>query len=66
MQIDSKGSCNIYYIENGICKTGILENPDLYSKPIGSSVTLVSVKVIESIADESGGVLVRPGTLILT
>lgn len=59
------GSCNIYYLDNlGLCKVGVLDNPLMYSKPIGSSESLVEVKVLASEKPSTVGTRVKPGKAI--
>ncbi len=55
------GSCNIYYLDNGLCKVGVLDNPLMYSKSVGSSESLVEVKVLASEKPSSVGTRVKPG-----
>jgi hypothetical protein len=61
-RIVTAGSCNIYFVENGICKAGILDSPDKYSQLMGSSPTLVSVKIVDSTVVASSGEKVKPGS----
>ena len=62
MRIVTADSCNIYFVENGICRDGILDSPDKYSKMMGSSPTLVPVKIVDSMIVGSSGEKVKPGT----
>jgi hypothetical protein len=63
MQIISKDSCNIYYVENGICRAGILDHADKYSQGIGTSSTLVPVKIVDSTAVGTPGEKVKPSNI---
>jgi len=58
------GSCNIYYLDNGLCKVGVLDNPLMYSKTVGSSESLVEVRVLASAKPSSVGTRVKPGITI--
>ena len=61
LRVAVEDSCNIYYVENGICKAGALDYSMTYSKPEGSSSTLVQVQVLNSVKISSLGTLVKPG-----
>jgi hypothetical protein len=50
MRVATENSCNIYYLESGICKAGMLDNPLKYTKPAASSSNLVAVRVLVSIS----------------
>ena len=65
MRILTKDSCNIYFVENGICRVGILDNPDKYAQAEESSSTLVPVKVVDSTAVDNPGEKVKPGDIFL-
>jgi hypothetical protein len=54
-------SCNIYFVENGICRAGVLDNYMTYSKPEGSSSSLVQVQVLNSVKTRSLGTRIKPG-----
>jgi hypothetical protein len=54
-------SCNIYYVENGICRASTLDNFVIYSQLEGSSSTLVQVQVLNSVKTGYLGTLVKPG-----
>ncbi len=64
MNVIAADSCNINYVENSFCTAGILDHPYSYSKPNGSSLTLVPVKIIESMVAQSAGFLVKPGNMV--
>jgi hypothetical protein len=52
LQIASPDSCNIYYVENGICRTGILDNARNLSKPIDSSPGINVIRLFKSVIYE--------------
>jgi hypothetical protein len=64
MRILTADSCNIYFVENGICRAGILDSPDKFSRAMGSSSTLVPVKIVDSMAVQGSGDRVKPCTFI--
>jgi hypothetical protein len=64
MNVITTATCNIYYVENITCKAGILKNPDKYFQVMGSSLTLVPVKVVDSTVTETAGHQVIPGNCI--
>ncbi len=67
MRVATENSCNIYYVLNEICKAGVLENHLNYSKPEGSSKTLIPVRVLSSADVVATGDKVKPGNgLIFT
>jgi hypothetical protein len=61
LRVATPASCNIYYVVNGICKTGVLDNPLMYAKPAGSSASLLQVMVLQGVKSGSLGSLVKPG-----
>jgi hypothetical protein len=61
LRVGVEDSCNIYYVENGICKAGVLDNSMSYSKLVGSLTTLVQVQVLKSAKTGSLGTNVKPG-----
>jgi hypothetical protein len=61
LRVANKNSCNIYYVKDGNCNAGILDNPWNYSKLIGTSDTLVEVRVLASSKPSSLGRKVKPG-----
>ncbi len=61
LRVAVEDSCNIYYVENGICKAGVLDNSMAYSKVMGSDTTLVQVQVLKSAKSGSLGTRVKPG-----
>ena len=61
LRVGREDSCNIYFLDNGLCKAGVLDNPSMYSKPVGSSKSLVEVKVLASAITSSVGTRVKPG-----
>jgi hypothetical protein len=63
LRVGIEDSCNIYYVENGLCKAGVLDNSKTYSKPAGSSITLVQVQVLKSAKSGSLGTHVKPGKI---
>ena len=66
MRVATENSCNIYYVLNGICKAGVLDNQLTYSKPEGSSNTLVPVRVLSSTEVVAAtGDKVKPGNLLV-
>ena len=64
LRIGDEDSCNIYYVENGICKAGTLDNVMIYSQPVGSSSTLVQVQALNSVKIGSLGTHVIPGKVL--
>ena len=64
MRASTADSCNIYFVESGICKAGILDYPKTYSKPFGSSASLVSVNVVNTTTSGSLGLKVKPGKFV--
>ena len=63
LRITTVDSCNIYYVENGICRAGVLDNAANYSKKAGSSSTLVEVYIVVTSLAASVGEKVKPGCL---
>jgi hypothetical protein len=63
LRIGTEDSCNIYYVENGICKAGTLDNSMIYSKSEESSTPLVQVQVLNNVNTGSLGTLVKPGRI---
>jgi len=63
LRITSSYSCNIYYLENGICTAGALQNVESYLKaaPDGSSSSLVAVNIVDTSLSASYGEIVKPG-----
>ncbi len=61
MRVAIENSCNIYYVLNQICKAGVLDNQLTYSKPAGSSNTLIPVRVLSSSDVVASGDKVKPG-----
>ncbi len=61
LQMSTADSCNIYFVEAGICTAGVLDYPMNYSKPFGSSATLVPVKTINTRTSGNLGLKVKPG-----
>ncbi len=63
LRLGIEDSCNIYYVENGICRAGTLDNFVIYSQLEGSSSTLVQVQVLNSVKTGNLGTLVKPGKI---
>ena len=61
MRAATEDGCNTYYLESGLCKAGVLDDPMTFTKPDGSSSTLVAVKVLISTKPESHGTKQKPG-----
>jgi len=61
MQLSTSDSCNIYFVEEGICTAGFLDFPKTFSKPFGSSATLVPVNIVTATASRNLGRKVKPG-----
>jgi hypothetical protein len=61
MQLSTYDSCNIYFVEAGFCKAGVLDFPKTFSKPLGSSATLVPVNIVNATASGNLGRKVKPG-----
>ena len=60
MRIATETSCNIYYVLNGNCKAGVLDNPLTYAKPPGSLTSLVQVQVLSTVKLSNMGARVKP------
>jgi len=61
MRVATENSCNIYYLESGICKAGMLDNPVKYTKPAESSSNLVAVRILGSSKSQLLGINIKPG-----
>ena len=61
MRIATETSCNVYYVLNGNCKAGVLDNPLTYAKPPGSLTSLLQVQVLSTIKSSNLGTRVKPG-----
>jgi hypothetical protein len=48
-------------VEEGICTAGFLDFPKTFSKPFGSSATLVPVNIVTATASRNLGRKVKPG-----
>ena len=57
----TENSCNIYYLQSGLCKAGMLDNAMKYTKPAGSSSNLVAVRVLSTSKSETLGTNIKPG-----
>jgi hypothetical protein len=62
MRVATAYGCNIYYLVNDLCLAGVLDDPQTYTKPAGSSTTLVAVRILASTLTNSIGTKVKPGT----
>ena len=60
MQLSSPNSCNVNYVSNGICKTGILDNVNSLIRPKGSAPNLVGVNTLKLVLSGSLGFTVQP------
>ena len=45
-RLTSEDSCDAFYVDAGVCKAGILPNAKNYSKPSGSSSSLVATNIL--------------------
>ena len=61
LRLTSENSCNAFYVDAGICFAGILQNAQNYSKPVGSSSSLVATNILNGTSDGSLGFYVEPG-----
>lgn len=66
MRLVIENSCNLFYLESGLCKAGLLSRPMKYAKAENSTSTLVAVKIlIKTTAPKSLGTKQKPGKLLL-
>jgi len=60
-RLTSPLSCNLYFIEAGVCTLGVMDNFMALAKPVGSAGSLVSVQALSGESSKSYGVKVKPG-----
>ena len=61
LRLTSEDSCDAFYVDAGVCKAGIFLNAKNYSKPSGSSSSLVATNILNVTTDGSLGFYVVPG-----